>query len=354
MINKQAFNYPGGLTGQKKSSNSFIIERAITYIDRTPPAISGNNGHSQTLKLAINLVHGFCLDAQATTSLMWDYYNPKCDPQWSMPEIVHKVSDASKMSPIKPRGWLLNGSQSDPVKLERLPAKRVVMPKQNSVENIQKFIGNFRCQEQDLIDASPYKLTGIIQGEHFHRQGAMLIEYLYETDDLIRIVTSSRESEKGKHHPVGFGQTLPRNVWSSAILQAPQHKSEGGCWIGMNPLDGHGVADKNVTRFPYALFEMDDVSLELQLSIIAKLPMAFSAIIYSGGRSYHCWAKVPATNIDQYKNSVSSMCQSLKVFGADTKNKNASRMSRLPGVYRGDQPQRLVYLNPEPSIESIL
>jgi hypothetical protein len=340
-------------TQNSASKATTVIDRAIKYINATPPAISGNNGHSQTFALASNLVHGLQLDGSVVTELLMNHYNPKCEPAWTFAELEHKVIDAAKTKPNKPSGYLLKGREKKIGTISR-PMRKTPVPKVDPVENIQKFIGNFRCQEQDLIDASPYKLTGIIQGEHFHRQGAMLIEYLYETDDLIRIVTSSRESEKGKHHPVGYGQTLPRNVWSSAILQAPQHKSEGGCWIGMNPVDGNGVADKNVTRFPYALFEIDDVSLELQLSIIAKLPMAFSAIIYSGGRSYHCWVKVPATNIDQYKNSVSSMCQSLKVFGADTKNKNASRMSRLPGVYRGDQQQRLVYLNPEPSIESIL
>jgi hypothetical protein len=331
-----------------------VTDRVIRYINATPPSISGGGGHNQTLKLTINLVHGFCMSGPEALSFLETHYNPKCDPHWSTQELEHKVSEALKMSSIKPRGWLLNGSQSDPVKLERLPAKRVVMPKPNPVENIHNFLGDFRCTQEDLINKSPYKLTGIIQEEHFHRQGPMLLEYLYEPDDLIRVVTTSKQSEKGKYHPFGYGRTLPRNVWSSQILQAPQKRSGGGCWMGMNPLDGYGVSDRNVTRFPYALFESDEVSIGLQASFIAKVKLPIAAIVFSGGRSLQALVKLDSHDIDQYEGTVSNLLKVLGKYGADTKNRNASRMCRLPGVYRGDQQQRLVYLNPEPSIESIL
>lgn len=124
--------------------------------------------------------------------------------------------------------------------------------------------------------------------------------------------------------------------------------------MGMNPLDGDGVADKNVTSCMYALIESDDIEINFQATLIATLPLPIVAIIHSGGRSLQALVKVAAKSVDQYKKIVIALFGRLADFGVDIKNKNASRMCRLPGVYRGDQPQRLVYLNPEPSTESIL
>ncbi|MDA7535267.1 hypothetical protein N8613_04990, partial [Verrucomicrobia bacterium] len=250
-----------------------VTDRIIKYIDATPPAISGDNGHSQTLSLATKLVHGFCLDGHTAASLIAQFYNVKCEPQWSMKEIDHKVSEASKLPPNKPRGWLLNGSQSDPVKPMRLPAKKVPMPKKDPVESIHKLVGEFRCTQEDLIKKSPYKLTGRIQKEDFKKQAPMLFTYLYKPEDLIRVVVDSKQSEKGKWHPIGYGGTFPSEVWQKAILDWELKRSPGGCWMGMNPLDGDGVADKNVTSCMYALIESDDIEINLQATLLAKLPV---------------------------------------------------------------------------------
>ena len=124
--------------------------------------------------------------------------------------------------------------------------------------------------------------------------------------------------------------------------------------MGMNPLDGHGVSDKNVTRFPYALLESDEVDLGLQASFLAKVKLPIAAIVFSGGRSLQALVKLDSEDADQYRETVTELLNALDEYGADTKNKNAARMCRLSGFYRGDQQQRLVYLNPEPSTESIL
>jgi hypothetical protein len=151
---------------------------------------------------------------------------------------------------------------------------------------------------------------------------------------------------------------LERNEWEKRLLN-PATWQAGGAWLRMNPMDGQGVADVNVTAFRYALIECDAVPLELQLSLLAKLSLPIAAILTSGARSIHAWVKIDAANADEYRRDVSRLLASLAKFGVDGKNKNPSRMSRLPGVVRrigahGDGRQRLYYLNPQPKQKAIL
>ncbi|MFN7374748.1 MAG: bifunctional DNA primase/polymerase, partial [bacterium] len=83
-----------------------IERRAAAYLDRIPPAISGSGGHGQTYAAATAVVHGFGLDPQAAFSLLWDRYNPRCEPPWSEKELRHKVTDAASKPHDRPFGWL--------------------------------------------------------------------------------------------------------------------------------------------------------------------------------------------------------------------------------------------------------
>ncbi|MGD9691070.1 MAG: DUF3987 domain-containing protein [Phycisphaerales bacterium] len=83
-----------------------VLRRAEAYLDRIPPAISGSGGHSQTYAAATAMVHGFGLDAETAFGLLWDRYNPRCQPPWSEKELRHKVSDAASKPHDRPHGWL--------------------------------------------------------------------------------------------------------------------------------------------------------------------------------------------------------------------------------------------------------
>ena len=330
-----------------------LVERAISYIEKTPAAISGNNGHDQAFALALSLVHGFCLDRIVSLSLLEQHYNPKCNPQWSHKELAHKVDSAINATPNRPRGWLLNSGNCKQARPVKIPSRQIQTLKVDALANVRKFLNGFRCAETEIIAASPYKLSPVIKGKHFHRQGAYLISMLYNKDDQVNIVSNQEQNENGKWHPVGYGGTLPRNEWLKRLLD-PLAKRPGGHWVRMNPMDGKGISEKNVTAFRYALMEFDEIDLNLQLSLFARLPLPIVAIIYSGGRSYHAWIQINADDPAQYKETVAKLYDRMNRFGIDRSNKNASRMSRLPGVLREDQQQRLVYLNPEPSTEEIL
>ena len=79
--------------------------RAIAYVDKIDPAISGQRGHDKTFRAACAVGPGFDLPPDVALRILRDRYNPRCEPPWSEDELRHKVEDAYKEEPR--RGWLL-------------------------------------------------------------------------------------------------------------------------------------------------------------------------------------------------------------------------------------------------------
>ena len=330
-----------------------IVDRAIAYINKTPPAISGSNGHGQTFSLASTLIHGFCISKEVAQYLLETHYNPRCQPQWSNRELDHKVTSAFDSPPDKPRGWLLDLKGKNHGQSASTPAFKTPKGSSDIIRNIKNILGSFRINENYLRAASPYKIPSLLQVDHFHRQGAYLIEMLFEKQELVNIVSEGKADRGAKYSPIGYGRSLPRNEWSRMLIEPHVHCACGK-WIRFNPLDGNGVTDQNVTSLRFTLLEFDTVPLELQMSLLAKLPLPIAAIIFSGARSLHAWIKVAAHSMTEYRQEVSNIFSETALFGIDTKNGNPSRMSRLPGTLRGKKQQRLIYLNPEPSTDKAI
>jgi hypothetical protein len=83
-------------------------ERAVAYLAKCPPAVSGQGGHGQTFAAARALVWGFELSEDVALDLLKTHYNPRCAPLWSEKELRHKVADAAAKDFGKPRGYLLD------------------------------------------------------------------------------------------------------------------------------------------------------------------------------------------------------------------------------------------------------
>ena len=128
----------------------------------------------------------------------------------------------------------------------------------------------FRCTPADLIAASTCKIPPLICERHFHRQGAYLIDQLFEPGELVNIVTKSI-IENGRARPSDAGLTLERSEWERRLMEPTTTAQPGGAWLRMNLLDGKGVGDCNVTAFRFALIEIDYVPVELQLALLARL-----------------------------------------------------------------------------------
>lgn len=124
-------------------------------------------------------------------------------------------------------------------------------------------------------------------------------------------------------------------------------KPEAGAWIRFNPVDGQGVKNENVTRFSYALVESDSMPLAEQEAMYRKLELPIATLVYSGGKSLHAIVHVDAPDADEYRKRVEFLYDFLEKNGVqvDKQNRNPSRLSRMPGVTRGDKRQTLVATN---------
>lgn len=72
-----------------------MVARAIAYLGKMDPAISGAGGHIATFRAARVLVHGCELDDRTAYRLLDEHYNRvKCFPRWKPRELWHKIKDA--------------------------------------------------------------------------------------------------------------------------------------------------------------------------------------------------------------------------------------------------------------------
>lgn len=126
------------------------------------------------------------------------------------------------------------------------------------------------------------------------------------------------------------------------------YDADTGAWIRFNPFDGKGVRNDNVTEYRYALVESDELPYEKQLPLIRDMNLPCAAIVTSGHKSVHAIVKVDAGgDYALYRKRTEELyayCRKCG-FSPDTQNKNPSRLSRMPGIIRGDQIQALVDTN---------
>lgn len=178
---------------------------------------------------------------------------------------------------------------------------------------------------------------------------------VFKPGDIINIVTESNyDKEKDKYTPRGCGRYLSFEDISAASAEknmlAPitgKYNEKCGVWCRINPVDGHGVADANITAYRHALVESDTLPIEEQYEAYIRLQLPIAVLVTSGGKSLHALVKINAKDKDEYDGRVQMLHKILEREGiaVDKANKNCSRLSRLPGVVRNGQKQRLVAKN---------
>jgi hypothetical protein len=70
------------------------VQRARAYLYTMAPAISGAGGHAATWRAANAMVRGFSLDPDDALALLVQEFNPRCQPEWTIGELKHKVAQA--------------------------------------------------------------------------------------------------------------------------------------------------------------------------------------------------------------------------------------------------------------------
>lgn len=177
---------------------------------------------------------------------------------------------------------------------------------------------------------------------------------LFDSTDIVGYVVTSWEKD-GKYLPTkgSSKQTAGEIIENLSICDGDigkvlgDYKPEVGAWIRFNPLDGKGVNNDNVTGYNFALVESDTISLEKQYAILTKLELPIAALVHSGKKSLHAIVHIDAANYSEYQKRVDflySICEK-NGLEIDRQNRNPSRLSRMPGIIRGDAKQFLIATN---------
>lgn len=84
-----------------------ITDRALRYLEKMPPAISGAGGHDATFRAAAAVVHGFALPEAEALAVLRRWNDTHCNPPWTEAELRHKIKSAGAKGSDRPPGYLL-------------------------------------------------------------------------------------------------------------------------------------------------------------------------------------------------------------------------------------------------------
>lgn len=181
------------------------------------------------------------------------------------------------------------------------------------------------------------------------------LETLFDASENVGYLTESYEKD-GKFIPANSG-CFDRNAGQLIELLSKcngdigsvlgDYNPKAGAWIRFNPLDGKGIKNENVTEFRYALVESDSTDIEKQNALIRELELPVACLVHSGNKSIHAIVRIDAANYDEYRKRVDylySVCQK-NGLEIDKQNRNPSRLSRMPGVMRGENKQYIIDTN---------
>lgn len=187
-----------------------------------------------------------------------------------------------------------------------------------------------------------------------------LINYLralYKPKDIVAYCLDAQyDSDKDKWKPCSNGVfNRTRDELIAALEQHPNDipaalgkiNTAAGAWIRMNPVDGQGASDKNVASYRYALVESDDMPVAEQLEKLYEMRLPIKAVVFSGSRSVHAVVRVDAVNELEYRANTEYLFNYCDANGlqVDHNNSNPSRLSRMPGIVRGENYQQLVAMD---------
>jgi len=168
---------------------------------------------------------------------------------------------------------------------------------------------------------------------------------LFRYDEHVCVVTRTEYGRpKGRGRYEMTREQVETLVAERGLEALGVSSEEGGAFACVNPLDGNGREDRNVTAYRYALVESDGISPEKQLAIIHELKLPCAAITYSGSKSIHAIVHIDAADKQQYRERVAELYEHMNKngFSTDQQNKNPSRLTRCPGFTRDGRWQRLI------------
>lgn len=169
----------------------------------------------------------------------------------------------------------------------------------------------------------------------------------FREDENVIVLTDLRE----------MGTIVP--IGDISVSSLPQRAPDGVRFLTcpvdgrshLNPREGDRPSlrsEEAITDFRHLLIESDSVEIDQWLRIVIQLPVPILSMCLSGGASVHTLVRVDARSKLDFDRIRNRMLPMLSVLGADPNAMKAVQLARLPQAWRGDQQQRLLYLNPRP------
>jgi hypothetical protein len=155
-------------------------------------------------------------------------------------------------------------------------------------------------------------------------------------------------------------------VWHGGVpdyaLEQAVASNEKGAWFSMNPVNGVFThverlgkksrrSEENLTCYRYALVESDNMPVPLWLTILKQLELPIASVTLSGNESAHALILLDAASREEWVYKAGELAKLVLPLGACQGSLTAVRLTRLPGVCRGDNSnlQKLLWLNPKPT-----
>jgi len=295
------------------------VEGARRYLSKLPTAISGAGGHPATYRAASILAHGFDLPYSDAWKLLSDWNRTHCSPPWSESDLKHKLNDAYVKPHTNPKGWLV--SQNRAVGTN---GRMIFDPKR--VAEIA--FGSVPLTTADLLLAA------------------------FKDDEVVCITNEAGEND-GRFFPASKGNFLTRREWLDRFFgpsggdKVYYRGSDAGAWMRINPFtpEDFSGTDTSVSAYRHVLVEFDKLKKEEQVAIFNQSNLPITALIDSGGKSVHAWVRVDAPDKSEWERRRDAIYEFLADHEPDPQNKNPSRWSRLGGVMRGENEQKVLALN---------
>ena len=213
-------------------------------------------------------------------------------------------------------------------------------------------------EEPAIVDASAVsehdeEVAPLFNRGHETEELSAYLKALFDEDDIIRYVLDAHEDEHGRMAP---GRGIYKRTAGELLAELEKGRSLDdalgtlddavGAYICINPLDGEYIGNRNVKSYRHALVESDEMPKGQFAAIIKQLNLPVAAMVDSGNKSLHAIVRVDAASPEQYTQRVRVLYERCEKNGIviDKANKNASRLSRLPGATRNGNRQFLAGL----------
>ncbi len=163
-----------------------------------------------------------------------------------------------------------------------------------------------------------------------------MITGMYKPDEFICVASLNKDTKEFNYRIYKYSDLFSNN------FKVPRNGL-----VKVNPVDGNGITNSNITTYRYILVENDKLPIGEQYRILKESGLPIQFIIYSGNKSLHAIVKVNANSKEEYEDRRKIIFNYMLSIGyeCDISTMHYGAYTRLAGSYRETIPQYIVEEN---------